>query len=160
VNTDDFPEKLENFKYTHTDSTTFFEYKFNHRFSYNYQIILSRKFNRWFSAQLGPEITYRNLVEPGEENMLYAIPVGLRFKVGLLSSIIFDYIPVYNNNGDIAHPWGIGYEVGTAGHSFQFFIGNSNNIMNPYIYSNPTTKLRDGQFYLGFNIHRYLWLNN
>lgn len=160
VSADDFPKKLDAYDYFMSDSTTVFNYHFNHRLSYNSQIIFSRKFNSWFSAQVAPQLTYRNLVRADQENLLFAVPLGLRFKVALLSSVIFDFTPVFTNKGDFGHPWGIGYEVGTAGHSFQFFIGNTSFIMNPYMYSNETSKLLDNQFYLGFNIHRYLWLNN
>lgn len=160
ISSDDFPEKLENYDYFEVDSTTEFNYNFNHRLAYNYQILLSRKFNSWFSALLAPQVTYRNLVDEGEENMLFALPVGFRFKVAMFSSIKFEYVPLFDGEGDKADPWGIGYEVGTAGHSFQFFISNSSYIMNQYINPGITSKLSDGQFYFGFNIHRYLWLNN
>lgn len=158
IKTDDFPKRLENFNYFQSDSTTEFNYKFNHRMSYNYQIILSRKFAPWLSAQVSPQLIYRNLVAPGKDNMQIAIPMGLRFKVAMFSSIIIDYIPLLNNpNEQRINPWGIGYEIGTPGHSFQFFVSNSPNIMNPHIYSNSRSDITEGQFYIGFNIHRYLW---
>lgn len=160
ISSDDFPEKLDNFDYFHQDSATAFNYNFNHRLAYNYQFILSRKFFPWFSTQIAPQITYRNLVDVGKENMTVALPMGFRFKVAFFSSIQFEYVPVFNTEDDQAYPWSIGYEVGTAGHSFQFFMSNSSYIMNQYQNPGSTTKLSDGQFYFGFNIHRYLWLNN
>ena len=156
--TDRFPEQVEGFDYLHTDSSTIFEYNNSHRFAYNYQLILGRKFANWLSVQVAPQVVYRNLVPPGYDNLQVALPVGVRFKFAMFSSVIAEYMPVVSGKTEFAAPWGLGYEVGTPGHTFQFFICNSPNMMNQYLYSTETSRIKGGQFYIGFNIHRYLWI--
>ncbi len=156
--TDRFPEQVEGFDYLHADSSTIFKYDNSHRLAYNYQLILGRKFTNWLSVQVAPQAIYRNLVPPGYDNLQVTLPVGIRFKFAMFSSVIAEYIPIVSGGTEFAAPWSLGYEVGTPGHTFQFFVCNSPNMMNQYLYSTETSRIRDGQFYFGFNIHRYLWI--
>jgi hypothetical protein len=157
IRTDPFPDEPSNSFFS--DSTTVFEYKFNHKLSYQAQVIISRKFGNRLSMQVSPVFIYENLVEPGRDNYTGAIPITGRFRFGLLnSSIIFEYAPVLNNHSDdFLNPVSIGAEFGTAGHVFQIMFSSSNYILEKNLYTRPSADYTDGKFTLGFNIKRTFW---
>ena len=108
----------------------------------------------------------------------FAIAFSARYKVTAVTSIMINYDqPVTNhatNNPDPNLSFGV--EFNTSGHSFQLFLGNysylnpqRNNMFNansPFGYTKVTdnpltpqvesTKVKGGQFLIGFNITR-LW---
>jgi len=164
IMTDDFPIIQDNSYFD--DGTTPFEYKFRHRVSYNAQVILASKFNRWLSVQLTPTFIHRNLVEPDEENETYALPLGARFKISFMSSIIVEYAPVMQEPGEInvnplagpaICPFALGFEVRPVGHVFQIIISNSDRILGQNLYTMEPVSPWDGYFFLGFNLHRNLY---
>ncbi len=139
------------------DSTFF--YKTSHRFSYFNQIIVSRKFSNNFSALAAPAIIYRNLVEANEKNTTFILPMGGRLKTTFQTSVLFEYTYIHNKiagNDDI---FAISYEIATAGHGFQIVFSNNNFISAPYLYSTESVNPLNGQFFIGFNIHRTFFLN-
>ena len=157
MRTDPFPDEPSNSFFA--DSTTAFEYKFSHKFSYNAQFIVSRKFGNRLSFQLAPVLIYENLVEIGRENHSIALPISGRFRFGLLSSsLIFEYAPVLTSTSeDFMDPISIGVEFGTAGHVFQLTVSSSNYILEKNLYTRPSGDYTDGEFSLGFNIKRTFW---
>jgi hypothetical protein len=100
----------------------------------------------------------------------FAIALSAKYSVSAVSAIIIDYNqplthhPEYNPNPSI----GIGYEVTTSGHQFQFFLTNytllvpqNNNLYNhnnPFAYTDKDTGTHypGGQWVLGFNMTK-LW---
>lgn len=139
-----------------------------HRFSYFNQIIIARKINEKFSAQVGPSLSWFNNVEAyvnskGEiknkmNNYHFAISVLGRYKISDKTAILVGYDqpltqhPTNNPQPNIC----LGIEITTSSHAFQVFAGNyygivpqSNNVFNQNDY-------REGQFLIGFNITR-LW---
>lgn len=155
VNTNKFPEGGN---FYHTDSITPFTYTSAHRNMYTTQLILARKLNRSFSVEFAPMFTYKNLAQQGFDNHTIILPVGVRYKFGLMSSVIAEYCPVLNKGAGVIHPYAIAYEIGTAGHAFQITISSSRQLLDQEIYTNPGADLLDGQFYLGFNISRMFWI--
>jgi hypothetical protein len=155
---DDFPSVKNNYFETHPEKG--FTYKNIHRFTYTFQMIVARKFGRNVSFEIAPLLVHRNLTEPGEHNNTWAIPAGGRLKVTTFSSVLIEYAPIINKDENVLHPFSVGYEIGTAGHSFQLIAGNNDGILPGMIYtSEKGADMLKGQFYLGFNIHRTLWLN-
>ena len=157
MRTDPFPTEPPNSFFA--DSTTAFEYKFSHKFSYNAQLIISRKFGNRLSLQVAPVFIYENLVEIGRDNYTMALPISGRYRFGMLNtSFIFEYTPVlYNTPDDFINPLSIGVEFGTAGHVFQLTVSSSNFILEKNLYTRPSGDYTEGEFSLGFNIKRTFW---
>ncbi|MBT8267409.1 MAG: hypothetical protein KJO41_02555 [Bacteroidia bacterium] len=153
VSTRSFPEVGPNEFFD--DLETPFEYKFSHRFTYNMQFLVSRKFSDKFSLELNPGILVKNLVPPGESNVLFVTSLGGRFKTGLTSSIIFEFTKKFNGQtNNYTDPISLGFEIGTAGHAFQMFITSSNQIIEQGIYYSQPSDYTDGKLLLGFNLKR------
>ena len=144
------------------DSVTPFENKFVHRFSYNTQLIISRKFSEKWSLQLSPTFVYQNLVEGVEKShRTFVLPFSGRFQYSFGSAILFEYAYKLNNTSDnqLDNPFSIGFEFGTAGHVFQVFMSNSYYIRETNIYTQEPYNCYDkpNEFVLGFNIRRVWW---
>lgn len=159
VSTSSFPEVGPNefFK----DLVTPFKFEFSHRLTYNTQILLSKKIGEKISLELNPTFIYKNLVDPGDKNLIFVTTLGGRLKTGLTSSIIFELTNKLNNRkNNYKDPISIGYEIGTAGHAFQMFISTSNQIIEQAIYFSQPLDYTKGKLLLGFNIKRTFWHGN
>lgn len=144
------------------DSITPFENKFAHRFSYNTQLIIARKFNDKISLQLSPTLIYKNLVEGLEESHhTFMLPFSGRYQYSFGSAILFEYAYKLNNTSEnkLDNPFSLGFEFGTAGHVFQIFMSNSYYIRETNIYTEEPLNFYDKpyEFVLGFNIRRVWW---
>lgn len=156
IATGDFPEVGPGDFFT--DLKTPFEYRFSHRFSYNTQIIFSKKIGEKLSLVLSPTFIYKNLVPTGYDNFVAAASFGGRLKTGINKHIIFEFSTKFNNRiGGFKDPISIGYEIGTTGHSFQMFVSNTNQIMEQNLYFSQPLDYSRGKFLLGFNIKRTFW---
>lgn len=140
------------------DSTTPFEYTFAHRFAYNSEIIIARKFNDKLSLQVAGSYVYKNLVSPGEENGTMSVIFSGAYNLGLSSSLIFEYAYRFNNRPEgNAYPLAVGWEFGTAGHIFQLLLCSSNEIPEQEVYTINSQNYFKGKFAIGFNIKRIMW---
>lgn len=138
------------------------------RFSYFNQLIIARKINEKFSAQVAPNFSWHNNVEAYVDskgkirnkmkNEHLAISVLGRYKVTDKMAVMAGYDqPLTQHPANNPHPnICFGLEITTSAHAFQVFAGNyygivpqSNNVFNKNDY-------RSGQFLIGFNITR-LW---
>jgi hypothetical protein len=136
------------------DSITPFENKFAHRMAYNTQLIIARKFSNKFSMQVTPTFIYRNLVAAGDDNHNFVLPASLRLKLGLSFSILAEYAYVFNNRTDeFKDPVSVGIEIGTVGHTFQFMVSSSGNMLEQNMYSATSYDITE-RIVLGFNIKR------
>jgi hypothetical protein len=142
------------------DGVTPFEYTLAHRFSYNTQIIVGRRFNRWFSAQVAGIAVYRNLVPVGGSNLTIAVAGATRFKVSPKGSILLEASPILEGRQASEHrePVAIAYEVATQGHVFQIVFASSQEIIEQRLYPSPASHYDKGRFHLGFNIARTLFV--
>ena len=142
------------------DGTTPFAYTFAHRFSYDAQVIIGRKFNRWCSAQLAPIAIYRNLVPLGGSNLSLAMAGAMRFKVTTKGSILLEASPILRGKRSTAYrePVALAYEVATLGHVFQIVLASSQEIIEQRLYTSPSARYDEGRFHLGFNIARTLFV--
>lgn len=122
------------------------------------QILMARKFGDRFSLQISAGYTYRNIVEPNDQNNLANFGAAFRLQISRILSLIGDYsIPLSDyrttENG-FYHPLGVGLEFDTGGHVFQVNFTNSRGIAEtdyvPYTRSN----WGDGEFRLGFTVSR------
>ena len=159
ITTRDFPEVGPNEFFA--DFETPFVNRFSHRFAYNTQLLLSKKFGGKFTLELNPTFIYKNLVPAGDNNLVFATTLGGRLRTGLLSSIIFEFSTKFNNRGDnYKDPISIGYEIGTAGHAFQFFIATTNQIVEQNLQFAQPLDYTDGKLLIGFNIKRTFFHGN
>ena len=156
ISSQDFPEVGPNEFFE--DFETPFEHKFAHRISYNTQFLVSKKIGENLSLELNPTFIYNNLVPTGDSNLTVAASLGGRFKTGITSAIIFEIAAKFNNRQDnYKTPISLGYEMGTAGHAFQMFLGSTNQIIDQNVYNAQPLDYTDGKLLIGFNIKRTFW---
>jgi len=134
-----------------------FVFEFYHRLYYDTEIIISRKFNEHFSGQITGQFVWRNLtpysVKPKQKSYVIAVPVSMRYKLGLKSALDLEIIP---NSQARTMPVSLGYEVASSGnHVFQIIITNSDRILPQNLLFYPTLRYPKDGFILGFNLVRY-----
>lgn len=134
-----------------------------HRLSYFTQFIVARKFSEKISFQIAPSVLYFNAVpqysnESKYKNLNFGLSAGGRANLFGSHSLIFEYdqlLTKQENLEDSKSPkpnLSLGWEIGTATHSFQVFVANYSNIINQYNLLYNTNDLSDGEFLFGFNI--------
>jgi hypothetical protein len=132
------------------------------RLSYLAQLIIARKVTRQFSIEVLPTYLHRNLVLNGDENDLFALGGGARYRITKRFSIIADYFhpfSAFRSNNELIDvsfydPIGIGVEIETGGHVFTINLTNSTGIFENEFIPYTTSNWMKGQFRLGFNIGR------
>jgi hypothetical protein len=141
---------------------------FSDRLTYFHQLIIARKINEKFSAEIAPSVSHTNVVngyfsEPGKvsperHHNHIAVAFNGRYKLKESMALLANYDqPLTKHKAGNPNPnISFGMEVNTSAHAFQFFVGNyyflspeQNNMYN----KNDYTK---GEFLIGFNITR-LW---
>lgn len=147
------------------------KYKFNNRFSYFSQLIISHRFNDMISVQVAPSFTHYNIADSLYDHDKIGLSFAGRIKFSPQSSLIFgvDYpvktlgireyhsLPAHEAKPNIS----LGVDIETSAHAFQIFITTAQGILPQEImmYNNlsaSNSKLSISQFMLGFNITR-LW---
>ena len=147
------------------------------------QVIIARKITDKFSVQVAPGISHQNAVNgyytkndsTGKDifkNMKhdhFSLAISGRYKLTNVTSVMINYDqPITKHATNNPAPnLSFGLEFNTSNHSFQLFLGNysqlspqRNNLYNtnsPFGYTDVAgTKVKGGQFLIGFNITR-LW---
>ncbi len=130
------------------------QYRDIHRLSYFTQLILARKFNLKYSAQVAPGFIYYNSVPDGYQNANLSIHAGGRARVLGSASIIaeYDQLLTAQDGFDPKPNLAAGIEIGTATHCFQVFLANYSGIVNQRNLLFNSNDLAEGDFLLGFNI--------
>ncbi len=153
------------------------------RMSFFNQLIIARKISDKLSLQIAPSVSHQNSVNgyytkndsTGRDIFKemkfdqFSIAISARFKVTNVTSIIINYDqPLTTHATKNPDPnLSFGLDFNTSNHSFQLFMGNyfmlnqqRNNLYNdnsPFAYTRKDgTKVKGGQFLIGFNITR-LW---
>ena len=133
-----------------------------HRLSYFTQLIVARKINDMFSVQVAPSLTYFNSVPQnidstsGYKNLNFGISAGARANLFGSHSVIIEYDQLLTRQDIAVQPkpnLSLGWEIGTATHSFQVFVANYNQIINQRNLVFNTNDWEKGQWLVGFNIH-------
>ncbi|MEM1319944.1 MAG: DUF5777 family beta-barrel protein [Bacteroidota bacterium] len=138
---------------------------FAHRMIYNAQVLVARKFSPGFSLQFSAGYTHRNVVPFNEENGTVNVGLASRIQLSKMFGLIFDLSLPLNGiqnpfeeetltNAKHYAPFGIGLEMETGGHVFQFNLTNSRGLMETDYIPNTTSNWFDGQYRLGFTISR------
>jgi hypothetical protein len=133
-----------------------------HRLSYFTQLILARKFNNMFSVEVAPSLAYFNSVQEnadstsGYKNLNIGISAGARANLFGPHSVIIEYDKCLTKQGVPVQPkpnLSLGWEIGTATHTFQIFVANYNQIINQRDLVFNTNDFKKSQWLVGFNIH-------
>ncbi len=110
---------------------------FKHRLTWYGQLIVTRKFSPSLSLEITSAFLHRNLVPPGEENDLFSIGGGARWKFTKSASVIADYWHVLKRKNlavEPVDPVGVGFEIETGGHVFTLMFTNASGILeNDYL---------------------------
>jgi hypothetical protein len=137
-----------------------------HRLSYFTQLIVARKFNDIFSLQVAPSLAYFNSVPQyipatdtsfykGYKNLNFGISVGARANIVGNHSIIFEYDQLLTKQDLDEQPkpnLSLGWEVGTATHTFQLFVANYSQIINQRNLVFNKNDFTKGEYLFGFNV--------
>lgn len=133
------------------------------RINYLFQVIVARKFTPGISLMISPGYLFRpeaQVSDAGDEQNLFALGIGGRFKVLKRVSIVTDYTFV---NGlsrpddletDYHNPFGVGVEIETGGHVFSLNFQNSRYITANNFIPNTTKSWSEGGVRFGFAISR------
>ena len=131
--------------------------KFNNRFAFSTQLLVSRKFSDKFSLQVTPMFVHKNLYDPENENKdKFIFATGGRMKVSKRMSINLEYAAQMNApKGKIYHNVAtVGLDIETGGHVFQLVFSNSQAMNDVAVFTNATGKWFDKGLYFGFNMYR------
>jgi hypothetical protein len=138
-------------------------YRDIHRISYFTQLILARKFSETFSAQIAPSLVYFNAVpqftnESKYKNLNFGLSAGAKVSVTSSHSLLLEYDQLLTKQ-DLADETlkpkpnlALGWEIGTATHTFQVFVANYSQIINQRNLVFNTNSFSDGEYLFGFNI--------
>ena len=130
---------------------------FSSRMAFYNELILGRKFSERFSLQLSPVFVHRNLVERAtEENDVYALGIGARFKLTKRIAFVADYHYIAKGlDKDIyKDPLSLGFDIETGGHVFQLHFSNATGMNEKAFITNTTGDWGKGEVRFGFNLSR------
>lgn len=131
-----------------------------HRLSYFNQLIIARKINEMFSVQVAPSVAYFNSVPrysdtTGYKNLNFGISAGARANVFGNHSVILEYDQLLRKQDLSDQPkpnLALGWEIGTATHTFQVFVANYSQIISQRNLVFNTNNFTKGDYLVGFNI--------
>lgn len=130
--------------------------EFSSRLAQTVAVMIARKFNSNFSAQITPTYIHRNQVTVLENNSTFALSTGFRLMVSKSVSINFEHFFRANppDIDDRHNPVALGVDIETGGHVFQLHLTNTRGMINRAIIEETTGDVRNGDIHFGFNITR------
>lgn len=131
------------------------------RLSYNFQILMGRKFSPSFSFQIAPWFVHYNMVTAiSDKNDMYGISGMFRLKFSKRSAITAEYAYRMNKYSNTKNydSMGIGYEIETGGHVFQVHLTNSFGLVENQFLPFTDSQWNDAGIRLGFNVSRVFTL--
>lgn len=133
------------------------KHNFNHRMAFYNEVIIGRKFSEQFSLQVSPIFIHRNLVALAtDENNVYAIGVGGRFKLSKRVAFVADYHYIAKGLDKKIYkdPLSVGFDIETGGHVFQLHFSNATGMNEKAFITNTTGDWGKGEVRFGFNLSR------
>lgn len=133
---------------------------FSSRLAYVQQLLIARKINENLSVQLTPTFIHRNLVKTEiDQNDIYALGAGARYKLSKRLSLNGEYYYTYNPNAEHLDPRtynvvSLGVDIETGGHVFQIMLTNTQGMREGSFIPATTGNWKNGDIHLGFNISR------
>jgi len=135
---------------------------FSSRLSYVFQVLVARKFNQRFSAQITPSLVHKNLVPTElDPNDMFALGFGGRIKLTNRISFNAEYYHVFKSDylsESIYDPLSIGFDIETGGHVFQLIFTNSLAMIEKGFLTETTGQWSKGDIHFGFNLSRVFML--
>ncbi|GGF25113.1 DUF5777 family beta-barrel protein [Flavobacterium limi] len=133
--------------------------RFSDRLAFTTQLLVSRKVNEKFSAEIGLINVYKNLYDDSvEQQNVFSAAAGLRYKIAKRMSVNLEYaarvitdekaIDPYHN------PLTVGLDIETGGHVFQLVFSNSQPMNDVAVFSTAAGDWNKGKVYFGFNMYR------
>jgi hypothetical protein len=131
------------------------------RTGYYYQTIIGRKFSERFTLQLSPTMVHRNEVVKEDDNDIYALGIGSRFKLSKRVAFVADYFYVMNGLPEEVNrnPLSLGFDIETGGHVFQLHFSNTNGMNEQAFITQTTDQFFKGDIHFGFNLSRVFTIN-
>lgn len=130
---------------------------FSSRLSYTYQIMIARKFNKWFSLQLTPTLNHMNMVKTkADPNLLFIMGAAARFRITRSFAIMAEYYYRVNDNkaNGYQDAMAIGFDINTGGHVFQIQVTNAQAMYETGFLRQTTGNPLKGDIHIGFNMTR------
>jgi hypothetical protein len=141
------------------------------RWSFMHQLLIARKISNKFSLQIMPTLIHLNVVAYGlnNSNNIWSLGMGAKYKATPKMNLTLEYSRQLNMYEDVISKTGsivsyspnllaAGIEINTGGHLFQFYIGNTLDASAIDQLARNNSKIKDGQFAMGFTINRSLSL--
>jgi hypothetical protein len=131
------------------------------RTSYTGQLLIARKFNPKFSAQVVPTFIFRNkTLDTKDEFSKMALGIGARYKLSKRIALTGEYYYVINDNLQVLannqkryNSASIGIDIETGGHVFQLHFSNAQSMIEKQFILE--TRGQGGQeLHFGFNMSR------
>jgi len=132
-------------------------YYFTNRLTFLNQLLIARKFSPGISLQLSPSLVHRNLVAtPQDDNNVWALGAGGRFKLSHHTSINAEYFYVFSRQTAATYhnTFSIGFDIETGGHVFQLYVSNAEGIIGQNFIPGTIGDWLKGDILIGFNITR------
>jgi hypothetical protein len=107
--------------------------------------------------QLAPIFVHRNLVQlASEENDVYALGIGTRFKLTKRIAFVADYHYIAKGLDKKVYkdPLSVGFDIETGGHVFQLHFSNATGMNEKAFITNTTGDWGKGEVRFGFNLSR------
>ncbi|GGB12664.1 DUF5777 family beta-barrel protein [Puia dinghuensis] len=129
-----------------------------YRTAYVGQLLIARKFNRIFSAEIVPSYLHYNLVPSAvDKNDEFAVSAGGRIKITHRMSLNVEYnylLPNQVQSEKVYNSFSAGWDIETGGHVFQLIVTNSQGLIESQYLGRTMGNWGDGGIYFGFNISR------
>jgi len=129
---------------------------FQRKLGFTHQVLVARKFNESLSLQLSPSVVHRNLVPlRTEENNLYALGIGGRYKITPRTSLNVEYFYRLGEQArNTYNALAIGFDIETGGHVFQLHLTNAQAMTETGFIPSTGGDFFGGDIHFGFNISR------
>ena len=133
------------------------ERSFAESLSYVGQVLIAKKFNSSFSAQITPTYIHRNtvLIE-ADPHDIFALGFGSRIKLSKRVALNGEYFLAFDESESInaRNSLAFGVDIETGGHVFQIIISNAITMIEKSFIAETTGNFFGGDIHLGFNISR------
>lgn len=138
------------------ENPDFAEDDFTSKVSYTHQVLIARKFNENFSFQFSPTYIHRNKVLENQENTIFALGLGGRYKLSKRLSLNVEYFYRLTEelNDNFKDAIGIGVEIETGGHVFHLSFTNARSMNERAFITETDGDFFGGDIHFGFNISR------
>ncbi len=134
-----------------------------YRVTYCGQAIFARKFSPVFSLIIAPGFVHRNFVPIDDENTVFSLSGGFRYKFTRSASVIADFAHTFGRI-DVAQDYfdvlGVGVEIETGGHVFSIMFSNASGLIENDYLINTSDSWAKGGMKFSFIISRMFKVGN